>query len=139
VKAWPFSDFHSRACWRQAGNFSLGNVTVVAGLGDDTHFLQISAPVQPGNSGGPLLDYSGNVVVVVEGNLNAIKVAAAVQAKRAATAVARQQTSVPKTSSNSALLPVPSSSVRSAAKLSLLLSGNKPNCFSDVTLFVKDQ
>jgi serine protease Do len=57
------------------GNFTLGNVTAVAGLGDDTRFLQISAPVQPGNSGGPLLDYSGNVVGVVEGKLNAITVA----------------------------------------------------------------
>jgi serine protease Do len=58
------------------GNFTLGNVTAVAGLRDDTRFLQISAPVQPGNSGGPLLDYSGNVVGVVVGKLNAIAVAA---------------------------------------------------------------
>jgi serine protease Do len=56
-----------------SGNFTLGNVTAVAGLRDDTRFLQISAPVQPGNSGGPLLDYSGNVGVVV-GKLNAIAV-----------------------------------------------------------------
>jgi serine protease Do len=55
-----------------SGNFTLGNVTAVAGLGDDTRILQISASVQPGNSGGPLLDYSGNVVGVVEGKLNAI-------------------------------------------------------------------
>jgi serine protease Do len=51
----------------RSGNFTLGNVTAVAGLGDDTRILQISAPVQPGNSGGPLLDYSGNVVGVIEG------------------------------------------------------------------------
>jgi serine protease Do len=57
-----------------SGNFTLGNVTAVAGLGDDTRIIQISAPVQPGNSGGPLLDYSGNVVGVVEGKLNAITV-----------------------------------------------------------------
>src|ERR1700730_17779896 len=49
-----------------SGNFTLGNVTAVAGLGDDTRIIQISASVQPGNSGGPLLDYSGNVVGVVE-------------------------------------------------------------------------
>jgi serine protease Do len=58
-----------------SGNFTLGNVTAVAGLGDDTRILQISASVQPGNSGGPLLDYSGKVVGVVEGKLNAIAVA----------------------------------------------------------------
>ena len=37
------------------GNVVTGNVTALAGLGDDSRFLQISAPVQPGNSGGPLL------------------------------------------------------------------------------------
>jgi serine protease Do len=57
-----------------SGNFTLGNVTATAGLGDDTRLLQISAPVQPGNSGGPLVDYSGNVVGVVEGTLNAITI-----------------------------------------------------------------
>jgi serine protease Do len=58
-----------------SGNFTLGNVTALAGLGDDTRFLQISAPVQPGNSGGPLLDKSGNVIGVVSGKLNATKTA----------------------------------------------------------------
>jgi tetratricopeptide (TPR) repeat protein len=36
------------------GNFTVGNVSAVAGLGDDTRYLQISAPIQPGNSGGPV-------------------------------------------------------------------------------------
>lgn len=57
------------------GNFTLGNVTALAGLRDDSRHLQISAPVQAGNSGGPLLDNSGNVVGVVTSKLNAIKVA----------------------------------------------------------------
>jgi S1-C subfamily serine protease len=56
------------------GNFTLGNVTALAGLGDDSRHLQISAPVQAGNSGGPLLDNSGNVVGVVTSKLNAIKI-----------------------------------------------------------------
>jgi len=54
------------------GNFTLGNVTALSGMGDDTRFLQISAPVQPGNSGGPLLDEHGNVAGVVTGKLNAL-------------------------------------------------------------------
>jgi S1-C subfamily serine protease len=39
--------------------------------------LQISAGVQSGNSGGPLLDTSGNVVGVVAAKINAIKFAKA--------------------------------------------------------------
>jgi S1-C subfamily serine protease len=51
---------------------SIGSVSALAGLGDDTRFLQISAPIQPGNSGGPLLDLSGNVVGVVMSTINAL-------------------------------------------------------------------
>ncbi len=57
-----------------SGNFATGTITATAGLGDDFRMLQISTPVQPGNSGGPLLDASGNVVGVVVGKLNAIGV-----------------------------------------------------------------
>jgi serine protease Do len=53
-----------------SGNFTTGNVTALAGLGDDSRFFQISAPVQPGNSGGPLLDENGNLVGIVAGKLN---------------------------------------------------------------------
>jgi serine protease Do len=56
------------------GNFTLGNVTSLTGLRDDTRYLQISTPVQPGNSGGPLLDESGNFVGVVSAKLNALRV-----------------------------------------------------------------
>ena len=59
-----------------SGNFTLGNVTALAGLGDDTRFLQISAPVQSGNSGGPLLDNHGNLIGIVTSKLNAVKVMA---------------------------------------------------------------
>jgi S1-C subfamily serine protease len=57
------------------GNISTGTVAANSGVGDDPHFIQVSAPVQPGNSGGPLLDTSGNVVGVVVAKLDAIKVA----------------------------------------------------------------
>lgn len=56
-------------------SLTTGTVSALAGLRDDPTFLQITAPVQAGNSGGPLLDESGNVVGVVVGKLNALKVA----------------------------------------------------------------
>jgi S1-C subfamily serine protease len=48
-----------------------GEVNGLNGLGDNPAQYQISAPVQPGNSGGPLLDLHGNVVGVVVSKLNA--------------------------------------------------------------------
>ena len=56
-------------------NVSPGYVSASAGIGDDTSKLQISAPVQPGNSGGPLLDQYGSVVGIVVQKLDAIKIA----------------------------------------------------------------
>ena len=61
------------------GNFTIGNVTASEGLGDDSRELQISAPVQPGNSGGPLVDQYGNVVGVIVSKLNALKMASVTQ------------------------------------------------------------
>jgi Trypsin-like serine proteases, typically periplasmic, contain C-terminal PDZ domain len=55
-----------------SGNFTIGNITALSGLGDDERHLQISAPVQLGNSGGPLLDESGNVVGVVAAKMNTL-------------------------------------------------------------------
>jgi S1-C subfamily serine protease len=54
-----------------SGNFTAGSISSLSGLGDDVRNMQISAPVQPGNSGGPLLDVSANVIGVVVGKLNA--------------------------------------------------------------------
>jgi S1-C subfamily serine protease len=52
-----------------------GIVSSLSGVMNDTRFLQISAAVQPGNSGGPLLDTSGQIVGVVSSKLDAIKFA----------------------------------------------------------------
>ena len=51
-----------------------GIVSSLSGIKNDSRYLQISAPVQPGNSGGPLMDGSGHVVGVVSAKLNAIGV-----------------------------------------------------------------
>jgi S1-C subfamily serine protease len=53
-----------------SGNVVSGNITAVTGVGDDVRYFQISAPIQPGNSGGPLLDFSGLVVGIVNAKLN---------------------------------------------------------------------
>lgn len=52
-----------------------GDVSALAGLRDNPVNLQISAPVQPGNSGGPLLDSQANVIGVVVSKLNAARIA----------------------------------------------------------------
>jgi TPR repeat protein len=59
------------------GNLTIGNVTALSGPRDDPRLLQISAPVQLGNSGGPVFDTGGNVVGVVVSKLNALAVAGA--------------------------------------------------------------
>ena len=56
-------------------NITTGTVNAVSGPGNDSRILQISAPVQQGNSGGPLLDISGNVVGIVVARLSALKIA----------------------------------------------------------------
>jgi S1-C subfamily serine protease len=59
------------------GNLTTGSISALSGLGNDSRMLQVSAPVQPGNSGGPLLDAGGNVIGVVSSKLNALRTAAA--------------------------------------------------------------
>ncbi len=53
----------------QEGNITGGNISALAGPGDDVRFYQFTAPIQPGNSGGPLLDEAGNVVGIVQSML----------------------------------------------------------------------
>lgn len=52
------------------GNLSTGLVSAMAGPGEDVTRMQISAPVQSGNSGGAVVDQSGHVVGVVVAKAN---------------------------------------------------------------------
>ena len=54
-----------------------GIVSSLSGMRNDTRFLQISAPVQPGNSGGPLFDTTGQIVGVVTAKIPVLRIAAA--------------------------------------------------------------
>jgi uncharacterized protein len=54
-----------------------GTVTALAGIDDDSRYLQITAPIQPGNSGGPLFDLAGNVVGTVVSTLDPMVMASA--------------------------------------------------------------
>ena len=54
-----------------APKLAKGEIASLSGAGDDARYFQISVPVQPGNSGGALVDERGNVVGVVSAKLNA--------------------------------------------------------------------
>lgn len=61
----------------EGANITAGNVSALAGPRNDVRLIQITAPVQLGNSGGPLIDASGNVAGVVVSKLDTLKVAKA--------------------------------------------------------------
>ena len=60
------------------GNFTSGLVSGLRGLRDAPGELQVTAPVQPGNSGGPSLDSAGLVIGVVKAKLDAMRTARAI-------------------------------------------------------------
>ena len=53
-----------------------GALSARSGFEGDTAFYQVSIPVNPGNSGGPLLDERGNLIGVVSGRQNDLQSAA---------------------------------------------------------------
>ncbi|HEX3716502.1 MAG TPA: trypsin-like peptidase domain-containing protein [Verrucomicrobiae bacterium] len=60
-----------------APKFARGEIASLSGAADDPRYFQISVPVQPGNSGGALVDEHGNVVGVVSAKLDAVAALAA--------------------------------------------------------------
>lgn len=52
--------------------FTDGSISAASGLFDDRRFYQISVPLQPGNSGGPLLSQTGAVIGITAAGLDAI-------------------------------------------------------------------
>ncbi len=65
-----------------APKLAKGEIASLAGAQDDARHFQISAPIQPGNSGGALVDERGNVIGVVVAKLNQ-KAAIATSGERA--------------------------------------------------------
>ena len=58
-----------------SGNFTSGNSTALTGIRNDITRFQFSAPIQPGNSGGPVLDQLGNVVGMAVAKLDTLVLA----------------------------------------------------------------
>jgi hypothetical protein len=54
-----------------APRLAVGTINSLTGIQDAPGLLQISAPLQPGNSGGPLFNKHGDIVGVVVASLNA--------------------------------------------------------------------
>ena len=73
VAGYPFGEFFSNTI-----KVTVGVVSATRGAGDDSGQFQLDAAVQPGNSGGPIYDSSGNVVGVVISQLDKLKVAKAI-------------------------------------------------------------
>ncbi len=56
-------------------NITNGLISSLSGIGSDRQYMQITAPIQSGNSGGPVLDRFGNLVGVVVARLDRESVA----------------------------------------------------------------
>lgn len=62
--------FPNSAIQGSSPKLSKGEVASIYGIKDDVRHFQVSAPIQPGSSGGPLFDMQGNVIGVIVAKLN---------------------------------------------------------------------
>ncbi len=69
--------FPLNAVLSSGGNLTPGVVSALTGLGNNTNQIQITAPIQPGSSGSPVLSKKGEVVGVVAMKLSDAKMAKA--------------------------------------------------------------
>jgi len=65
VAGYPFGENFSSTI-----KFTKGIVSSLAGLGNNYSQIQIDAAIQPGNSGGPIVDENGNAIAVAVAKLS---------------------------------------------------------------------
>lgn len=59
--------------------FNEGSISSITGIRDDVRFYQISTPIQPGNSGGPLFNSKGELIGITTAKLNSDAVGTDIQ------------------------------------------------------------
>ncbi|MFL2800504.1 MAG: trypsin-like peptidase domain-containing protein [Paracoccaceae bacterium] len=69
VAGYPFGNKLSSSI-----KFTKGIVSSLTGVGDNYSEIQIDAALQPGNSGGPIIDEYGNVIAVAVAKLDVVKI-----------------------------------------------------------------
>ncbi len=69
--------FPLNAVLSSGGNLTPGVVSALTGLGNNTNQIQITAPIQPGSSGSPVINKKGEVVGVVSMKISDSKMAKA--------------------------------------------------------------
>jgi serine protease Do len=71
------ASFTNRVLHAISPKLAKGEIASLAGAANGPRYFQISLPVQPGNSGGALVDARGNVVGIVAAKLDAAAALAA--------------------------------------------------------------